>query len=242
MPSMRCESILVLRIHPPGSTWDSFRYLAKWRRIASRELTRDLTARVFAEIFKIPGVSPEFFGNSVLPENWQLRRGEAQKVVRFNLFAGRLWPSKEMPQEESIELINRVRSELPERYASDKIVVFCDEATRDRAANYADASDAEIWDSGASALEFASASRACDYVFSTDSLGLHFAIAQGVPNLFYYAPTSTVEIDTFGGGVKIVSLRPDYCSHSPSADNSTLTAERVTKAWLEHIASLSEWH
>ncbi|MCH7771745.1 MAG: hypothetical protein IIA49_12145 [Bacteroidetes bacterium] len=95
-----------------------------------------------------------------------------------------------------------------------------------------------IEDTDQSILKFASVIKACNYVFTSDSLALHLAIAQNIPNLSFYAPTSAAEIDTFGTGVKVISTSEDYCSYKPDADNSTITNERILKAFKKHLTSL----
>jgi heptosyltransferase-2 len=68
-------------------------------------------------------------------------------------------------------------------------------------------------------------------LITSDSLALHLAIAQRVPSVSYYAPTSAAEINTFGLGEKVTSLSPDYCSYGPNADNTSLTADRILQAF-----------
>ena len=68
-------------------------------------------------------------------------------------------------------------------------------------------------------------------IFSSDSLGMHLAIAQRVPSVSFFAPTSADEINTFGFGEKVVSLSADYCSYRPDADNTSLTGERLMEAF-----------
>ena len=75
--------------------------------------------------------------------------------------------------------------------------------------------------------EFAGVIRELDLLITSDTLALHLAIAQGVPSVSYYSPTSAAEINTFGRGGKVSSLAEDYCSYRPDADNSTITALRL---------------
>lgn len=70
-------------------------------------------------------------------------------------------------------------------------------------------------------------------IIAADTLGLHLAIAQRIPSVSFYAPTSAAEINTFGTGLKVVSTMPDYCNYMSSADNSTITAERLFEALLK---------
>jgi heptosyltransferase-2 len=52
-------------------------------------------------------------------------------------------------------------------------------------------------------------------------------ISQNIKTISYYAPTSAVEIDTFGLGKKIISTSEDYCSYHSEVDTSSITAERI---------------
>ena len=70
---------------------------------------------------------------------------------------------------------------------------------------------------------------------TSDSLGMHIAIARGIPVVAFFAPTSAAEIDLFGAGEKVISTAPDYCSYRPDADNSTITAGRLGEAVLRLI-------
>jgi heptosyltransferase-2 len=70
-------------------------------------------------------------------------------------------------------------------------------------------------------------------LISSDSLALHLGIAQRVPFVAFFAPTSAAEIDDFGLGVKITSTSTDYCSYKKDADNSSLTADRLLEACNE---------
>jgi heptosyltransferase II len=54
--------------------------------------------------------------------------------------------------------------------------------------------------------------------------------------LSFYAPTSAVEIETFGLGVKVISTSPDYCNYQRDADNSSITATRIMAAFEQSMA------
>jgi heptosyltransferase II len=227
-----------------SSAWFDMGLISKHGKVEADRLkkaNKRSHAEIFAGIFRVPGVKPGFFGSSTMEADWRFRRSGMQKVVGFNLFAGKRWPSKEMPQHEAMRLMRSVSEYLSRRYDRFKLVVFCDESNRERSKDYLIGPEVSVWNCSASSLEYASAIKACDYLFSTDSLGLHFAIAQRVPNLSYYAPTSALEIDTFDTGKKVVAESADYCSYRPAADNSTLTADRIFQQWLSHVSELEEW-
>ena len=61
----------------------------------------------------------------------------------------------------------------------------------------------------------------------SDTLALHIAISQKIKTISYYAPTSAVEIETFGRGEKIISTSKDYCTYKPNVDNTTITAQKI---------------
>ncbi len=227
-----------------SSEWFDMGLLSVYGKDRADELkkqNRRTHAQILGDIVGVRETSPVFFGSIVAEKRWSEMVGQVVRVVGLNMFAGRRWPTKEMLYGETIKLIDRMRAELTERGVEARFVVFCDKSNIERAkALGATAGGLEIWDCSAGGLVFAAAIKACDYVVSTDSLGLHLAIAQRIPNLSYYAPTSAAEIDTFDTGVKVVSMSADYCSYRADADNSSLTAERVLAAWCSHIEEL-EW-
>ncbi len=66
--------------------------------------------------------------------------------------------------------------------------------------------------------EFCALVDACDAVVSSDSLGMHVAIARRVPTVALFGPTTAQEVDLFGRGEKIVTefpCSPCYLKHCP---------------------------
>jgi heptosyltransferase-2 len=208
-----------------------------------KRLNQRSHVEIFSEILGLQSVEPAFFGNAVTHADWTARRDGCAKVVGFNVFAGFRWPAKELQPAETLALVREVQRVMSLSSGRGKCVVFADQSTASRAEELSQqAGGLEIWNTGRGVLDFAAAVAACDYVVSTDSLGLHLAIAQGVPNLSFYAPTSAAEIDTFDRGIKLHSTSPDYCSYGKHADNTTLTAVRLFEAWREHVSRLGWQH
>lgn len=229
---------------PDSADWFDMGLISRFGRDHADRLkkaNRRTHGEIFSTLFRVPAPKPAFFGNPIIEAQWRERRQEAYKVVGFNLFAGRRWPSKELPPHEGNHLIAAVLTYLRRRGTTYKLVVFCDQSNLVRAQSLASGLECDIWDCSRSALDYAAAIKACDYIFSTDSLGLHLAIAQKVPNLSFYAPTSAQEIDTFGTGIKVISEKPDYCSYRPDADNSDLTARNILDKWYSHVSGQPEW-
>lgn len=215
----------------------------KTRADELKKLNARSHAEIFSEILGIKDVKPFFHGDPQQAQHWRERREGVTKVVGFNLFAGQRWPAKELPEAESVKLLASVDRYLSAQGYPYKLIVFSDQTHLERFNHLkSHVAALELWDTGQSTLAFAAAVAACDYIVSTDSLGLHLAIAQRVPNLSFYAPTSAVEIDTFGLGVKVVSTSPDYCTYRRNVDNSTLTAERIFAAWEAHVLELGLIH
>ena len=185
---------------------------------------------IFARMLGIRIDQPGFFNN---PRSEALAatmlHSLPRKIVGLNLGAGRRWPSKSLRQDEAIRLIDQLE-------ANGTTCLLL--GGRDDAP-YLEAITSKreipvIHD--LSLEEFAGVIRGLDLLITSDTLALHLAIAQGIPSLSYYAPTSLPEINTFATGVKIASLSPNYCSYRPDADNSTITAERLFPEALALLA------
>jgi len=249
--SIRCDTLIGSFIDEGGqikysenaSLWFDMGLISKHgkeRADKFKQLNRMSHAEIFGSILGISRIRPAFYGNPLIEQVWKTRRGLNRVIIGLNPFAGRRWPSKEMPSIELATLIQNICDHLESETAGAfKIWVFVDNDTAEKAnmlnANF---DKVEIWNTGSGIHQFAAAISVCNYVISTDSLGLHLAIAQNVPNLSFFAPTSADEIDTFGNGVKVKSTSSDYCNYNPYADNSTLTAKVVFDRWVTHFCSV----
>ena len=176
---------------------------------------------IFAGMLGIAIAQPNFYNN---PRSEATARAILQslprKIVGLNLSAGQRWPSKALRISEAIPLIESLKS----MGATCLLLGGKDDAPYLK--SIAEKTPVAAI-TGLSLDEFAGLVRGLDLLITSDTLALHLAIAQRVPNLSYYAPTSAVEINTFGSGAKVASLSADYCSYRPDADNSTITAERL---------------
>jgi heptosyltransferase-2 len=76
-------------------------------------------------------------------------------------------------------------------------------------------------------LDLAAAVRFMKLLITTDSLCLHLAVAQQIPTVAFFSPTSAAEIENLPYLRKLKSLSEDCCSYMPDADNSTITSERI---------------
>lgn len=176
---------------------------------------------IHARMLGIHIAKPVFFNN---PQSEAIAGTMLQslprKIVGLNLSAGRRWPSKSLRLDEAIRLIDQLS-------ASGATCLLLG-GKEDAPYLEAITSQREIQVIRDLSLEeFSGVIRGLDLLITSDTLALHLAIAQAVPSLSYYAPTSAAEINTFGTGTKIASLSPDYCSYRPDAHNSTITAARL---------------
>ena len=186
-------------------------------------------AQIFADIFETPRPEPTFYGNPVLESQVEGEFGENVLYIGINAYAGGRWPSKELPSVEQEGLIKALLA-CGQRLGRDLRVVLLG-AGPDRKRNKDIMShfgtDVQAADTDGSVLRLAAVVRKMHYLITSDSLPMHLAIAQRRPCLAFFCPTSAAEIDDFGLCRKLISAGPDYCSYKPSADNTSITAERI---------------
>lgn len=156
-------------------------------------------------------------------------------AIGISPFAGDRWPSKELPAPELAALIGALLGPSGPLSTPGSIVLIG--AGPDRAKNQALAQASadprvHVADTEASPLHLAALIRQLDFVISSDSLAMHLAIAQGVPTVAFFAPTSAVEIDDFGRLSKVASTASDYCSYKKHADTTTITHRPLLNALM----------
>lgn len=157
---------------------------------------------------------------------------QRSRWIGLNTGAGGRWTSKQLPEERTLELAQRLHT------AANGDVGFVvlggpDEAPRNARLVGALAGEGlAVIDAGTdnSLLEFAAIVDRLDLLVTSDSLALHIAIARSVPIVSFFSPTSAAEIELYGLGEAVRSTAPDYCSYRPDADNATVTAERLAAA------------
>jgi heptosyltransferase-2 len=190
-------------------------------------------AQIFAAIFAVQNVRPEFYLDESCRQWAQSQLPRAKHLVGINAYSGGRWPSKELPPAELQQSIDRIlngtspfgdgaavvllgagpdfakNQALVATRRDDRLVAIC----TDESVQYLAAAISEL-----------------DYIISSDSLALHLAIAQDVPFTAFFSPTSAVEIDDWGIGTKVASTAADYCSYRKDADNSSITTDRIMEA------------
>lgn len=198
-------------------------------------------AEIFAGMLGVAVPQPSFHGHPRL-EAWARSHYEGHGLrVGINPFAGGRWASKELRPVPLEELSRALLADSRMQCEGSRLLLFG--AGGDRLRNLELArrlNDPRVLvpDTDDSVLRLAATIRVLDYLITSDSLAMHLAIAQEVPVLAFFSPTSAAEIDTFGRGVKVRSLAPDYCSYRKDADNSTITSERLLAAMHGHWGEL----
>lgn len=187
-------------------------------------------AQIFAKIFDVEAVVPEFYLDESCREWAQTTLPASKCRLGINPYSGGRWPSKELRPVELQSLIARVISGASP-FGEGPIIVLLG-AGQDLKKNRALASQFGAPNivplcTDASIQHLAAAVATLDYLISSDSLALHLAIAQDVGFTAFFSPTSAAEIDDWGIGTKVISTTPDYCSYRKDADNTTITADRL---------------
>ncbi|WP_028310666.1 glycosyltransferase family 9 protein [Derxia gummosa] len=196
--------------------------------------------RIFSRLFDVPAPLPELFGPPRLQAEAAALLGGGRNIG-INPCAGGRWPSKELLPDELHTLARALLGPASPIGADGHLVLLG--AAGDRLRNLALAerlADPRVLvpDTDDSVLRLAALIGRLDYLVSSDSLALHLGIAQRVPFLAFFAPTSAVEIDDFAVGVKVVSTAADYCSYRKDADNRSITAARILATMAGHRPDL----
>jgi heptosyltransferase II len=205
----------------------------KQRADELKKLNQRSHAQIFAALFGVEHVAPEFHLDESCRRWAKTALPQARCRVGINPYSGGRWPSKELRQEELQLLIARILDGASP-FGADAGVVLLG-AGQDFARN-----EAVVARQGShrvfalctdeSVQHLAAAVAGLNYLVSSDSLALHLGIAQDIPFTAFFSPTSASEIDSWGIGTKVASTSPDYCNYRKDADNSTITADRLIEA------------
>lgn len=201
-------------------------------------------AEIFSKILNVKTPKPEFYGNPVMDAWAKAYLKKDVLNIGINPFAGGRWPSKELPENEFVPLIQGLQ-ELFSRnqHAVDITLLGAGKdflRNQEIAQSLKDPSVKAI-KTDDSILRLAAVIKNLNYLFTSDSLAMHLAIAQRIPFLAFFAPTSSSEIDDFGVGRKVRSLANDYCSYRKNVDNSSITAERLIKESINHMTHIPQF-
>lgn len=196
--------------------------------------------QIFSEMLGIKIKKPEFYNSGVIETKMKKLFSGKYFNIGLNSAAGTRWPSKQLELSETVELINKLLTlKINGRHPRIHLLGGKEETNRHTHLRK-QFKNGKLNDTGNNntLLEFAGIIKNLDYVITSDSLALHMAISQDIPNLSFYAPTPKEEIGVFKTGVKIKSASKDYASYDPNADNSSITAKRIYASFSKHILKL----
>jgi len=165
---------------------------------------------------------------------------ESPPLIGLNTGAGGRWVSKRLPVERTVALVHELHERLKAAQPPSFLLLGGPrEAERNQAIRAGLSSEIRCLDAGSkhSILNFAGLIAQLDLMITSDSLGLHLAVAARVPVVAFFAPTSPAEIEIYGLGEKVVSESPDAGSYRPDVDISSLTVERLADACLRVLAA-----
>jgi heptosyltransferase-2 len=200
--------------------------LGKEKADSLKKLNQKTHDQIFAGILGIKVSEPNFYNSpGALKIARQLLGGKAGHFLGLNLSAGNRWLNKQLGNNQAKLLVeNLSRAGFP---------LLLLGGTEDEVYNG--------WlsrETGCPLLPsvslgtFAAVISQLRAIITADTLALHLAIAQRIPSVSFFAPTSAAEINTFGKGLKVISTASDYCNYQSNADNSTITAERLFDAFF----------
>jgi heptosyltransferase-2 len=197
-----------------------------------KKLNQKSHVQIFSGIFEVSesAIAPSFY----YPKNFQ-REQNYKKTIGINPFGGDRWPSKGLLLSE-LELLVDLLIDDPglREYDFALLGIGNDYLTNVRICDARSNKRIKAIDSSDSLLAFADIVSQLRLLITADTLALHLAIAQNVPSISFFAPTSAAEIDIFNRGRKLISTSHDYCNYSAFCDNRSLTAVRLYNAVREY--------
>jgi len=141
--------------------------------------------------------------------------GKKDLVIGINTGAGGRWQDKKLSIEKTIELIDKLNSELKV-----KLILFGGPAEIERNEKIKQDIKTDIIDAGCdnSLMEFASLINLCKILITSDSLALHIGVALKKKVVVFFGPTSFHEIELYNKGKKIIPKTGCLCCYKEKCD------------------------
>ena len=187
---------------------------------------------IFGGILGIRVAGPEFHNRPGAAEDAiRILSGQAGYFTGLNLSAGNRWLNKRLgPAQAELLVVKLKLAGVPML-----LLGGVDDVSYNR--RLAECSGCPVLPP-VSLNQFAAVVGQLKAIITADTLAMHLAIAQRIPSVSFFAPTSAAEINTFSTGLKIRSTTSDYCNYKSDADNSSITAERLFEAF-EKLAGMA---
>jgi heptosyltransferase-2 len=217
-----------------ASTWFDMgliSHLGKEKADALKKLNQETHDQIFAKILGIEAPEPLFYNDpSETKAALELLEGNTGHLVGLNLSAGNRWLNKRLGQAEAEILAKKlINAGFPLLLLGGiDDAAYNEWLSRETGCPVLPFVSLEV---------FAAVIGQLKAIITADTLAMHLAIAQQIPSVSFFAPTSAAEINTFGKGLKVISTAPDYCNYRSNADNSTITADRLFEAFMQLLKS-----
>lgn len=179
-------------------------------------------------VFNLPEKYTEFAKNFLVEHSVDLDK----PIVGLNTGCGRAFPLKKWTESGFTELADMLVDKL-----GAEVILLGGPHEVDR--NRSIASSAKLWilntGNDFSLLEFAGILKMCDVVVTSDTIGMHVAVAVGENVVALFGSTSTVEVELYGRGEKIragFDCEPCYrkvCTRTPTCMESISSSQIFDK-------------
>lgn len=200
-----------------------------------KRLNRRTHSEIFKDLFGVNEVDLNFYNSDCLNSETDVMMQQAANgnvAIGLNAFAGKRWAAKALPDREFTRLVKALSNMT---IFGQRVHLFLIGSGSDlhRNQDYLKSEGAPknitALNTDNNVLDLAAAVRQLKLLITTDSLCLHLAVAQQVPTVAFFAPTSAAEIENLSNVRKLKSLSDDYCSYRTDADNSTITSDRIIR-------------
>ncbi len=152
-------------------------------------------------------------------------------VIGLNTGSGGRWPSKRISAEKTAKLADLIYSKLKA-----KIILFGGKEEVERNNKIIALSKSPIMNAGCGndLKEFPALISLCDSFVTSDSLGLHMALALKRKVAAFFGPTSSNEIEMYGLGKKIIPKSNCICCYKTDCKaNEKIDINKILEALIE---------
>ncbi|HVB58317.1 MAG TPA: glycosyltransferase family 9 protein [Candidatus Acidoferrales bacterium] len=154
----------------------------------------------------------------------------SRPVIGLNTGAGRRWELKQWREDGYLELIERLA-----RRDTAQFVLLGGPEERERHHRLVSRSRVPLIDSGCDnpVRHFAAIVAACNLVVAGDTLAMHLSLALGRPTIALFGPTSSIEIEMYGMGEKVVPRMDCLGCYKPTCDFVPNCMDLITAGMVE---------
>lgn len=153
---------------------------------------------------------------------------EKDLIIGLNTGAGRKWPAKNLSVEKTAKL-----AEILHKKLKVKIILFGGPEEIERNNEIIAKAKVPMINTGCGndLFEFPALIGLCHLFITSDTLGMHLAIALKRKVIAFFGPTSAAEIELFGSGKKIIAKHSCYCCYKSNCKaNEAYSIEKIIKS------------